>query len=277
MNNETKAMTIAQESIEPRTMADRAALAEAAGKSGFFGAKNKDQALLLMMCGRDLGLSYTQSLRAFHINSETGKPGLSADGMVAVCLKRRDVCEYFRTIAATNEQATVETKRVGEEPARYSFTLADAKIANLAGKANWQKYPSRMLLARAKAALARDQYPDLLLGMYDPDELEESSPARVEMRAAPAATTPVEAVATAAAPDPSEALVTSFAERFERIGREGTREEYQALVREVTASSLSSAQRGALASGVASEAATALRHRMAAKAQADQAFAPGAT
>jgi uncharacterized cupin superfamily protein len=144
-------------------------LATAAGKTGFFGAKSPEQALLVMMSGRDLGLSYAQSLRAFHVIES--KPCLSADGMVAVVLVRRDVCEYFKTASVTNDAATVETKRVGQEAQRYTFSMADARTAGVAGRGNWQRFPSRMLLARARAALARDVYPDLLLGLYDPDEI----------------------------------------------------------------------------------------------------------
>jgi len=163
--------------IEPQTMGELASLALSAAQSGFYGAKNKEQALMLMIAGKDLGLSYAQALRAFHIIE--GRPSLSADGMVAVCLNHPDKCEYFITVESTDTIAIVETKRRGHpKPQRMSFSLEDAKRAGLFGRGNWAKYPAAMLRARAKSSLARDVYADLLLGIYDPDETEDRARAR---------------------------------------------------------------------------------------------------
>lgn len=159
--------------IHPRDMTELRAFAKDAAESGFFGAKNPTQALMIAMSGRDLGLSYTQSLRAFHV--VTGRPTLSADGMVAICLGRKDICGYFATIESTPASCTVETQRIGApNPSRLTYTIADAKAANLTNKDTWRQHPAAMLRARAKAALARDVYPDLLMGLYDPDEISET-------------------------------------------------------------------------------------------------------
>jgi hypothetical protein len=161
--------------IVPRDFNELRAFAKDAADSGFFGAKNPVQALMLTMSGRDLGLSYTQALRAFHVVS--GRPTMSADGMVAVCLGRKDVCAYFSTIESTADHATVETHRIGApQPQRLTYSMTDAKAAGLTNKDTWRQHPAAMLRARAKAALARDVYPDLLMGLYDPDELGESKP-----------------------------------------------------------------------------------------------------
>ncbi len=168
--------------IEPTNMGELERFAAQASGTGFFGVKNKEQALILAMTGRDLGLSYTQALRAFHVIN--GRPAMSADGMVAIALGHPDVCEYFTTTETTSERCTVETKRRGSPAAqRLTFTMADAKAAGLSSP-NWTKFPAAMLRARAKSALARDVYPDLLMGLYDPDEIE--APAQ-----APAAPAPV--------------------------------------------------------------------------------------
>jgi hypothetical protein len=234
--------------IEPTNMGELVQLATMAGKTGFFGAKSPEQALLVMMSGRDLGLSYAQSLRAFHVIE--GRPTLSADGMVATCLVRRDVCEMFRTVEVTNEKATVETKRVGQEAQRYTFSMADAQRAGVAGKPNWSKYPSRMLLARARAALARDVYPDLLLGLYDPDELESdpTAPERVHVEVITPAHAAPEAVKAAkdvvdAAPSP---IVADIRARFERCGREGTDAELNTIVADIVRAKFSREERDQL-------------------------------
>lgn len=209
--------------IEPTNMAELVQLATSASKTGFFGAKSPEQALLVMMSGRDLGLSYSQALRAFHVIE--GKPCLSADGMVAVVLVRRDVCEYFRTIAVGNDLATVETKRVGQDAQRYTFAMSDAQRAGVVSKQTWARYPSRMLLARARAALARDVYPDLLLGLYDPDELEPTpqAPSPSGVRAQVDAAPKVQPAAATV----SESLqhVADLRAQIETCGRDGTSEQ----------------------------------------------------
>lgn len=158
----------ASTSLEPTSFGELKELAKHAAGSQFFGAKTPEQALMIMMAGKDLGLSYTQALRVFHVIQ--GRPVLSADGMAAVCLQH-DACEYFR-VEGDDTKATAYTKRRGQPEQSSSFSMEDAKRASLTGKDNWKAYPSRMLKARAKANLARDVYPELLAGLYDPDELE---------------------------------------------------------------------------------------------------------
>ena len=166
--------TTALATIGPSTLGELREFADSAARSGFYGVKDVNQALMISMSGKDLGLSYTQALRAFHIIN--GRPAMSADGMVAIALGHPDICEYFITTETTSERCTVETKRKNSPKAQsLTFTMADAKAAGLASP-NWSKYPAAMLRARAKSALARDVYPDLLMGLYDPDEVADHAP-----------------------------------------------------------------------------------------------------
>lgn len=170
--SDDKMVLVQDGAMQPASFQELRALAKDASDSKFFGMSSPQQALVAMMAGKDLGLSYMQSLRAFHIIE--GRPALSAEAMVAVCLGRPDVCEFFRTVSVSNISATVETKRVGSETRQETFTIEDAKTAGLVkDKGNWVKYPGRMCLARARSFLARDVYPDLLMGLYDPDEIED--------------------------------------------------------------------------------------------------------
>lgn len=267
--------------IEPTNMGELVQLATSAGKTGFFGAKTPEQALLVMMSGRDLGLSYAQSLRAFHVIEN--KPSLSADGMVAVALVRRDVCEYFKTIEVTNDHATVETKRAGQEAQRYTFTMADAQRAGVGGKPNWQRYPSRMLLARARSALARDVYPDLLMGLYDPDEVESASHVIDAEVVSPGAAAMMQIASRSGAgnaPPPSEPkapgidvekLTADFKAQIEKCGREGTLEELNAIVASITKVTVGRENRKLLVEAHR-EAQASIKAREAAKADAEQAF-----
>lgn len=125
-------------------------------------------AFTVIMAGRELGLTAMQSLRSLHVIE--GKPVMSADLMVALCL-RSSVCESFRLIESTDKVATYEATRKGEKPVRLSWTKEQAAAAGLLGKANWKNHLPDMLRARCKAALARIVFPDLMLGIYDADEI----------------------------------------------------------------------------------------------------------
>jgi hypothetical protein len=201
--------------IEPSTMDELRALAVAAATSKFYGTSSPEQALMLLMTGRDLGLSYAQSLRAFHVVQ--GRPVLSAAGMVAVCL-RSGVCEHFRTVESTDTVATVEVKRRGDPARRVSFSLDDAKRAGLAQRDTWKSYPSRMLLARAQAWAAREVFPDLLLGLYDEDEVQ---PARPAPQPARVVETVVEPVVEVEAVDYASAIAAADTlEQLSELGAE---------------------------------------------------------
>ncbi|MCI0673776.1 MAG: hypothetical protein L0Y64_25280, partial [Myxococcaceae bacterium] len=127
--------------------------------------------LVVLLTGKELGLGPMQSLRGIHVVD--GKAVLSADLIVGLCVRERSVCRYFRLLTSTDKEAVYETHREGApEATRLSFTLAQAQQANLTGKQNWRQYPAAMLRARCAAALARAVFPDLMAGVYDPDELE---------------------------------------------------------------------------------------------------------
>lgn len=133
------------------------------------GIESADQAFVVLATGHELGLSPMQSLRGIH--NIKGRPCPSADTLVAVCLASGKA-DYFREVSNDGDASTWETRRSGGKPARYTFTIADAQAAELLrGNGNWKKYPKRMLAARAKAFLARDVYPDLVLGLYTPEEI----------------------------------------------------------------------------------------------------------
>lgn len=167
--------------FEPRSIDEGYDLAKLLVASGLLGRNvtRPEQAFTIIATGRELGLTAMQSLRSIHIIE--GKPTLSADLMAALCKSRPDVCVYFRLVESTPERATYETQRKGEPSlTRMTWTIQQAKDAGVTGKDNWRKYPDAMLRARCIAALARAVYPDLAMGIYDPDEV-------ADIPAAPAA------------------------------------------------------------------------------------------
>lgn len=161
----------ASTALEPSTAEQAFWLATQLAKSGLLGrsVQRPEAAFAVILAGRELGLTAMQSLRSIHIIE--GKPTLSADLMAALVM-RSPLCEFFQMVESTNTIARYSTKRVGRKETSMSFSWDDAKLAGVTGKNNWKTYPAAMLRARCIAALARVVYPDLLMGIYEDDEIQ---------------------------------------------------------------------------------------------------------
>jgi hypothetical protein len=153
-----------------RSLDDVERLARIAVSSGFTQCKTPAEAVVILMTGQELGLSPMQSLRGIYVVK--GKPVLAADTMIAV-VRRSGLCESWRIVESTPERCTITTRRKGEtHDAERTWTIADAKRAGLLTNGTWGAYPAAMLRHRCASDLARQEYPDVILGMYDPEEME---------------------------------------------------------------------------------------------------------
>jgi hypothetical protein len=159
--------------IIPRTLSEVSSLAEVLAQSNLM---PKDligkvpNVVVQILAGQELGLSPMAAIRGIHVIE--GKPILAADTMVALVL-RSGLAEYFTCTEDTDERVTYETKRKGSPTAqKMSWSTVDTKRAGVQLKDNWRMHPRAMMRARAKSALARDVYPDILAGTYDPDEIQ---------------------------------------------------------------------------------------------------------
>jgi hypothetical protein len=132
-----------------------------------------DETLMVLMDGRERGLTAMQSLRLIHPFESQGKAvvAYSAD-LLSGLVFRSGLCEDWVIVEMSDQKAAIKTKRKGaSEATLIEYTIDDAKRANLLGKANWQKDPKAMLLARCKTRTARAVYPDVTANMYTEDEL----------------------------------------------------------------------------------------------------------
>jgi 5'-3' exonuclease len=161
--------------LDPRSMKEARVLAEDLFKSRMFSAYGTPHGVLsTVLVGRELGLPAMAALRSIH--NIDGRHTLSAALMAALVLKS-GMAEYFEPISFSEKEATFETKRKGaRNPVRVTHTIEMARAAwpktedkwLLSG---WGKNPTDMLVARAQSRLARLVYPDLLAGLYTPEEL----------------------------------------------------------------------------------------------------------
>ncbi len=133
------------------------------------GLTSPDQVFLIMATGAELQIPATAALRGVYIVQ--GRPFVSADLMKSLCLRRRDVCEFFRLVKSDAKEATYTAKRVGDEPVTMTFTMEQANRAKLTkADSAWATYPETMLRHRCVAQLAREVFPDLVMGIYVPEE-----------------------------------------------------------------------------------------------------------
>ena len=161
-----------ERSLEPRSIDDARGLSKWLHESRMFNDYGTPQAVMsTILLGRELGMPTMAALRSVHVIK--GRHSLSADLMVALVL-RSGLAERFDMVATTATEATFETQRKGSKPVTLTFTMEDAERAKLTGGENWKKYPAPMLRARCKSDLARLVYPDLLAGLYTPDELRDA-------------------------------------------------------------------------------------------------------
>lgn len=188
--------------ISPKSLAEAKELSKTLSEANTIPQalrKSPADVLAIVMAGAELGLAPMQSIRGIVLIQ--GKPTLSADAMGALVKSRKDVCEYLMLKHTDGNRATYVTKRNGEpEATTMAFTIEEARVAGLTGE-NWKKYPAAMLRARALSAICRAVYPDLLLGVYDPDEI--SSPVSIVEKDVTPHPSPPTVVGEIVAPRPS--------------------------------------------------------------------------
>lgn len=138
-------------------------------KTGFLPQtiKTPEQAIAIVMTGRELGIGAMAALNT--INVIQGKPTISPQLMLAL-INRSGQVEDIQ-ITATMEGATVTMKRKGRTAYTATFGPKEAMALSLHSKDNYKKQPATMYKWRAIADAARVVFPDVVLGLYSPEEM----------------------------------------------------------------------------------------------------------
>jgi ERCC4-type nuclease len=142
-------------------------------KSGMLpaGIKSPEAAAIIALKARELNMPLMVGFA--HIHVINGKPTLSAEMMQALARKNLPGL-VINIIESTNEKATVEIIRPepGSKSYKLTFTIEDAKKAELTKNLTWSKYPAAMLWSRAVSAGLRKVCPEALIGVsYTPEEM----------------------------------------------------------------------------------------------------------
>lgn len=160
-----------QGGIAIRTMADLKSFAEAAVHSGFFkDGKGLAQAVIKVQYGLEIGLSPVVAMNGIHCVD--GKMAVSA-GVIASQMTRAGY--VVRVVRLDETGCELDVTRGGKSVGKSSFTVEDAKRAELFGKAMWKKYPRNMLYSRAVSNAQKWFAPEVFgCSVYTPEELASS-------------------------------------------------------------------------------------------------------
>lgn len=166
---------VAVANLMPQTQEAKYQMAGVLAKSGLIpsGLNTAEKVFVALQWGHELGL--TPMVAVNNIAVINGKPTLSADIMCAI-VKRSPEYGGIEWIEMSNKKAECKISRIlpngDKETQTCSFTLEDAERAGLLGKDVWKKYTKRMLKHRCLSSGLKDMFPDLLAGLYDPEEME---------------------------------------------------------------------------------------------------------
>jgi hypothetical protein len=178
--------------------AEMSKMAAVAANSRMFGFKTQDEALAIMLLCQGEGLHPAVALRDYHVIS--GRPSMKSDAMLARFQQAGGSVKWSR-YDETGVSGVFSHPAGGS--VEITWTIEQAKAANLSGKDVWKAYPRAMLRARCISEGIRTVFPACIVGTYTPEEIDAMppEPRHVENLAAAAAPAPAPAARAA-----SEAL-----------------------------------------------------------------------
>jgi hypothetical protein len=137
-----------------------------------------EKAMVAVLHGLEVGMTPMMALQSIAVIN--GRPSIWGDGAMGL-VRASGICEYVTEELRGEGDArcaVCTVKRRGEpQPQSRSFSVADAKLAKLWGKAGpWTQYPERMLQLRARAFALRDVFADVLRGLHIAEEAQDTPP-----------------------------------------------------------------------------------------------------
>jgi hypothetical protein len=123
--------------------------------------------------GKKFGMDPLTALKwVYVVNNVPSLWGDAVPGVVRNELRKRgDEYEETRTYTGTGEtrSCTVTVKHTRKDgkvtESAETFSMADARKADLTGKNPWKASPDRMLLHRARTYALRNLFPDIMMGL----------------------------------------------------------------------------------------------------------------
>jgi len=132
--------------------------------------------LILLQQGRELDIPPLQAING--INIIQGKPTISPQLMLGLIYRKAP--EASIEIVCKENSVTVTMKRKGGKPYSTTWDMARAAKMQLTKKDNWVKQPMTMLKWRAVSDAARVVFPDIISGLYTPEEFDDNGTIRYD-------------------------------------------------------------------------------------------------
>ena len=135
--------------------------------------KTKNDAVIAAITGRDLGMGVTQSWNGLYVIK--GKVGLNYTTMLA--LIKRDIKGFrHKIIERSEKKASIKIwNNYKEEPDWFDiveYTVEDAmKTPEYKSNPNYRHRLKNQLMARCISTMARTYYPEVIQGLYTPEEI----------------------------------------------------------------------------------------------------------
>lgn len=172
--------------VPSHSFADLERMAQVIATGGLFPAlKNPAQALSLMLLCQAKNLHPMEAVERYHIVQ--GRPVKRADAMLADFIASGGKVEWHQR----DDKAAVATfTHPAGGSVKVSWTMEQAKAANLTGKDVWRQYPRQMLHARCVSEGTRSVYPGATDGLYTPEEAQDMGPVKAQAEVAPAKPAP---------------------------------------------------------------------------------------
>ena len=138
-------------------------------KSGFLpvAINTPEKAVAIALTAKEIGIGMMEGFRS--INVIQGKPTVSPQLMLALANRTGQVEDI--KITHGEDFCEITIKRKGRTSYTCSFGVADATAMQLMGKDNYKKQAKTMFQWRALAANLRVTFPDVVLGLYTPEEM----------------------------------------------------------------------------------------------------------
>lgn len=152
----------------PSTTMEVFELGKVLSESGYFkDAADPAKAIAKILAGRELGFGPIAALSNIHIVN--GKPVIGATLMAAAI--RRSRRYDYRVLKLDDTVCQIRFFDGGKHAGDSSYSIDDARRAELLGKDNWKKTPRNMLFARALSNGAKWYCPEVItLGTADEDD-----------------------------------------------------------------------------------------------------------
>lgn len=146
-----------------------------------------EKVAIAIMQGGEVGMGPMMSIKSIAVIN--GRPSIWGDGAMGLVLASGLLEHMDETIEGEGDErvAVCTIKRKGLNQSKYRFSVDDAKLAGLwekrgkSGKPTpWITYPERMLKMRARGFALRDNFADVLGGLYIAEEAQDMAPRQMK-------------------------------------------------------------------------------------------------